>query len=37
MEEKRILKDKKFMVRGIYKDVASIRVTSDLIEWIDEA
>jgi hypothetical protein len=32
MEEERTLKDKKVMVRGIYKDVASIRVRSDLIE-----
>jgi hypothetical protein len=32
MEEKRILKDKKVMVRGIYKGVASTRGRSDLID-----
>jgi hypothetical protein len=32
MEEERIPKDKKVMVRGIYKDVASTRVRSDLID-----
>jgi hypothetical protein len=32
MEEKRILKDKKVMVKGIYKGVASTRVRSDLID-----
>jgi hypothetical protein len=32
MEEKRILKDKKVMVGGIYKGVASTRVRSDLID-----
>jgi hypothetical protein len=32
MEEERIPQDKKVMVRGIYKDVASIRVGAELIE-----
>jgi hypothetical protein len=31
-KEKRIPKDKNVMVRGIYKDVASTRVRSDLID-----
>jgi hypothetical protein len=31
-KEEKIPKDKKVMVRGIYKDVASTRVRSDLIE-----
>jgi hypothetical protein len=32
MEEKTIPKDKKVMVRGIYKDVASTRVRSDIVD-----
>jgi hypothetical protein len=32
MGEGRIPKDKKLMVRGIYKDVTSTRVRSDLID-----
>jgi hypothetical protein len=32
IEEERIPEDKKVMVRGIYKYVASTRVRSDLIE-----
>jgi hypothetical protein len=32
MEEKRIPKNKKVMARGIYKDVASTRVRSDLMD-----
>jgi hypothetical protein len=31
-EERRIPTDKKVMVRGIYKDVASTRVRSDLVD-----
>ena len=31
-KEERIPKDKKVIVRGIYKDVASTRVRSDLID-----
>jgi hypothetical protein len=31
-KEERIPKDKKVMVRGIYKDLASIIVRSDLID-----
>jgi hypothetical protein len=31
-KEERTPKDKKVMVRGIYKDVASTRVRSDLVD-----
>jgi hypothetical protein len=32
MKEERIPRDYKVMVRGIYKDISSIRMRADLIE-----